>query len=112
MIAYPNAFVFVLNKHNRRLLKALELGFERAMADGSLQRLLQQRFFTPWLKRHLRLRERRMVVLSTPATEAVRAKIPSSAWLVPWNRIPRANANGAAISAAILCKKPFFVPLC
>ena len=112
LIAYPNAFVFVVNKHNRRLLKALELGFERAMADGSLQRLLQQRFFTPWLKRHLRLRERRMLVLSTPATEAVRAEIPSSSWLVPWNRIPRANANAAAMSAEILCNESFFAPLC
>ena len=112
LIAYPNAFVFVLNKHNRRLRKALELGFERAMADGSLQRLLQQRFFTPWLKRHLRLRERRMLVLSTPATEAVRAEIPSSAWLVPWNRIPRDKANATAVSAAILCNESFFAPLC
>lgn len=112
LIAYPNAFVFVVNAENRRLQTALERGFERAMADGSLQRLLQQRFFTPWLKRHLRLRERRMLVMSTPATEAVLAEIPSSAWMVPWSRIPRAKANGAAVSAAILCKEPFFVPLC
>lgn len=108
LIAYPNAFVFVVNAENRRLQLALERGFERAMAEGSLQRLLQEHFFTPWLKRHLRLRDRRLLVLSTPATEALLAEIPASAWIVPWSRIPRAKANGAAI----LCKEAFFAPLC
>ena len=112
LIAYPNTFIFVVNAENSRLKTALERGFKRAMADGSLQRLLQQRFFTPWLKRHLRLRERRLLVLSTPATEAVLAQIPSSAWMVPWSHIPKAKANGTAVSAAILCKEAFFAPLC
>ena len=110
LIAYPNAFVFGIHPDNARLKAALERGLERAMADGSQQRLLQQRFFTPWLKRHLRLRERRLLVLSTPATEALLKESPPSAWLVPWSRMPKADAPAA--SAALLCKEPFFAPLC
>jgi ABC-type amino acid transport substrate-binding protein len=112
LIAYPNAFIFVVNEKNSRLKAALERGFERAMADGSLQRLLQARFFTPWLKRHLRMRERRMLVLSTPATTAVLNQIPSSAWMVPWSRIPKNKVNGPSLPASLLCKEPFFAPLC
>jgi hypothetical protein len=110
LIAYPNAFVFGIHPDNVRLQAALERGLERAMADGSQQRLLQQRFFTPWLKRTLRLRERRLLVLSTPATEALLKESPPSAWLVPWSRMPKADAPAA--SAALLCKEPFFAPLC
>lgn len=110
LIAYPNAFVFGIHPDNTRLKAALERGLARAMADGSQQRLLQQRFFTPWLKRNLRLRERRLLVLSTPATEALLKESPPSAWLVPWNRMPKADAPAG--SAAMLCQEAFFAPLC
>ncbi|MEX0589108.1 MAG: hypothetical protein WD136_07600 [Cyanobium sp.] len=110
LIAYPNAFVFGIHPDNTRLKAALERGLEQTMADGSQQRLLQERFFTPWLKRNLRLRERRLLVLSTPATEALLKESPPSAWLVPWSRMP--NADAPAASAALLCKEPFFAPLC
>lgn len=112
LIAYPNAFVFVVNAKNQRLQAALERGFARAMADGSLQHLLQQRFFTPWLKRQLRLPERRLLVLSIPATEAVLAKIPPSAWMMSWAKLSGVKVNGPAVSAALLCRDPFFAPLC
>ena len=110
LIAYPNAFVFGIHPGNTRLKAALERGLKRAIADGSQQRLLQQRFFTPWLKRNLRLRERRLLVLSTPATEALLKESPPSSWLVPWQRLPR--SSDPPVSAAILCQEPFFAPLC
>ena len=47
LIAYPNAFVFMVNKHNRLLLKALELGFERAMADGTCSVCCNSDFLPP-----------------------------------------------------------------
>ena len=109
LIAYPNAFVFGIHPDNIRLKAALERGLKRAIADGSQQRLLQQ-FFTPWLKRNLRLRERRLLVLSTPATEALLKESPPSSWLVPWQRLPR--SSDPPVSAAILCQEPFFAPLC
>lgn len=89
LIAYPNAFVFVIHPKNQRLKLALQRGLARAIADGSQRRLLQQRFFTPWLKQTLRLRDRRLLVLSTPETEALIRETPPSSWLVPWNRLPR-----------------------
>jgi hypothetical protein len=110
LIAYPNAFVFVINPKNQRLKLALQRGLARAMADGSQRRLLQQRFFTPWLKQTLRLRDRRLLVLSTPETEALIRETPPSSWLVPWNRLPR--STDPPVSAAILCQEPFFAPLC
>jgi hypothetical protein len=109
-IAYPNAFVFGIHPDNTRLKAALERGLARVMADGSQQRLLQQRFFTPWLKHNLRLPERRLLVLSTAATEALLKESPPSAWLVPWSRMPKADAPAA--SAALLCTEAFFAPLC
>ncbi|MEB3306943.1 MAG: hypothetical protein VKK98_02205 [Cyanobacteriota bacterium] len=110
LIAYPNAFVFVINPDNQRLKLALERGLARAMADGSQRRLLQQRFFTPWLKQTLRLRDRRLLVLSTPETEALLRQTPRSAWLVPWDRLPRSDAT--PLPAAVLCQESFFAPLC
>ena len=110
LIAYPNAFVFVINPSNLRLKSALQRGLARAMADGSQKRLLQERFFTPWLKQTLRLRERRLLVLSTPETDALVRETPPAAWLVPWSRMPR--SSDPPVSAAILCKEPFFAPLC
>ena len=110
LIAYPNAFVFVINPKNQRLKLALQRGLARAMADGSQRRLLQQRFLTPWLKQTLRLRDRRLLVLSTPETEALLRETPPSSWLVPWQRLPR--SSDPPVSAAILCQEPFFAPLC
>ena len=110
LIAYPNAFVFVIHPKNQRLKLALQRGLARAIAVGSQRRLLQQRFFTPWLKQTLRLRDRRLLVLSTPETEALIRETPPSSWLVPWNRLPR--STDPPVSAAVLCEESFFAPLC
>jgi hypothetical protein len=108
LLAYPNAWTFAVNSGNTALQRALTLGYERAYADGSLKRLVEEAFFTPWLKRTLNLPARRLVVLSSPQTEAVRQAIPERYWNVPWDAIHR----GQIRSGKDLCREAFFAPLC
>jgi len=112
LIAYPNAFVFVVNSNNDRLKHALQQGFERALADGSHQKLLETMILTPWMRSNVKLRDRQLLVLSTPATDRLLNKIPPDYWLVPWAAMaskPREHDQG---STEILCRERFFAPLC
>lgn len=108
LIVYPNAWTFAVNTQNTALLKAISLGFERAYADGSLRALVQESFFTPWLKHNLNLRHRTLIVLSSPETDAIRRAIPAKFWSVPWHEIDQ----GRVRSGADLCRDAFFEPLC
>lgn len=112
IITYPNAFVFVVNSQNDKLKHALRHGFERAIADGSHQKLLQNVMLSSWMRRHVRLKDRRLLVLSTPATERLRQQIPDSYWLVPWNTMAPKQGQHTQGSAEILCRESFFAPLC
>ena len=108
LLAYPNAWTFAVNAGNRALQQAIANGYERAHADGSLKRLLQEAYFTPWLKRTLNLPARRLVVLSSPQTDAVLQAIPGRYWSVPWDAIHR----GQIRTGKDLCRQAFFAPLC
>ena len=108
LLAYPNAWTFAINQQNTALYEAITRGFERAYADGSLKKLLQDNFFSPWLKKHLDLPNRRLLVLASPQTSAVRKAIPQQFWFVPWDAID----SGAVQSGKDLCKRNFFMPLC
>ena len=66
LIAYPFAAFFYVDPDNERLAQAIRSGFERAMEDGSYQALIDQTVFTPWLKKHLNLANRKVVVLNNP----------------------------------------------
>ena len=41
---------------NTELAAAIQTGFERVIADGSYQRLVEETIMTPWLRRQLTLR--------------------------------------------------------
>ena len=53
LIAYPFAGFFYVNPSNEALAEAIRIGFERAIADGSYQKLLNASVFTPWLSSSL-----------------------------------------------------------
>ena len=102
----------MVNSQNDKLKHALRQGFQRAIADGSHQKLLQNVMLSSWMRRHVRLKDRRLLVLSTPATERLRQQIPDSYWLVPWNTMAPKQGQHTQGSAEILCRESFFAPLC
>jgi len=59
LIVYPFAGFFYVATENTELAAAIQPGFERVIADGSYQRLVEEAITTPWLRRQLRLRSRR-----------------------------------------------------
>lgn len=64
LLHYPSALYFYVNKRNTALAKALTLGLERAIADGSMQALFKQTY--GMLDAELHLRHRRRLELSNP----------------------------------------------
>ena len=62
LLAYPFAGFFYVSPDNQPLAYAIQTGFERAIADGSYQRLVEELIFTPWLRRTLLLKNRRVIV--------------------------------------------------
>ncbi len=61
---YPNLMYFFVKKQNTALAQRLQLGLERAMKDGSFQRLLHQYLVANDVK-HI-LASRRIIVLHNP----------------------------------------------
>ena len=60
LIAYPFAGFFYVDPDNQCLAQAIRSGFELASEDGSYQELIDQTVFTPWLKEHLNIANRRV----------------------------------------------------
>lgn len=108
LLAYPNAWTFGVNSSNTGLQQAIMNGYERVHADGSLKRLLQEAYFTPWLKQTLNLPTRRLLVLSSPQSDAVLQAIPQRYWYFPWDAIEQ----GRIRNGRDLCSIGFFAPLC
>ena len=50
LIAYPFAGFFFVNRSNPELAYAIQIGFERAIEDGSYQALVERLLITPWLR--------------------------------------------------------------
>ena len=55
------------------------------IADGSYQRLVEEAIMTPWLKRQLKLRSRRVLVLRNPEESEVLADVDPEHWIISWN---------------------------
>lgn len=102
MIAYPFAGFFHVSPQNNRLATAIDRGFRRAIANGSYQKLLEQHLFTPWLKRQLDLRRRRLIFLPNPEAEQVFGDVDPEHWIVPWDRLE----NGSIRMGHQLCSLP------
>ena len=108
LIVYPFAGFFYVAPENTALADAIQTGFEKAIADGSYQRLLERSIMTPWLRRQLRLNSRRILVLQNPEAADVFADVDPSHWIVPWNELLR----GRIQDGDDLCLSPGLRTLC
>ena len=84
LLAYPFAGFFYVSPDNLPLADAIQTGFEQAIADGSYQRLVEEQIFTPWLRRTLVLKNRRVIVLANPVAADALSAVKSRHWIVPW----------------------------
>ena len=84
LLAYPFAGFFYVSPDNQQLADAIQTGFERAIADGSYQRLVEELIFTSWLRRTLVLKNRRVIVLANPVAADVLSAVENRHWIVPW----------------------------
>ena len=64
VIHYPAAYYFYVNKNNKRLAKDIQVGLERAIADGSFDKLFN-RYFSERIK-NLNLDNRRIINIPLP----------------------------------------------
>ena len=64
VIHYPAAYYFYVNKNNKQLANDIRVGLERAIADGSFDKMFN-RYFSERIKR-LDLDNRRMIPISLP----------------------------------------------
>lgn len=108
LIAYPFAGFFYVNQGNEALAVAIERGFERALADGSYQELLERVVITPWLKERLNLTQRTVIVLPNPDAAELLAQVQSSHWIVPWDDL----VDGRVRAGEQLCELPQIQALC
>ena len=83
LIVYPFAGFFYVAPENTELAAAIQTGFERVIADGSYQRLVEEAIMTPWLRRQLKLRSRRILVLQNPEAADVLTDVNPAHWIVP-----------------------------
>ena len=108
LLAYPFAGFFYVSPNNQLLADAIQTGFERAIADGSYQRLVEELIFTPWLRRTLVLKNRRVIVLANPVAADVLSAVDSRHWIVPWPEL----LNGEIGTGEQLCAAQKLKALC
>ena len=78
------------------------------IADGSYQRLVEEVIMTPWLKRQLKLRSRRVLVFRNPEVSEALADVDPEHWIVPWNDL----LSGRIASGNDLCSFSGLKELC
>ena len=108
LIVYPFAGFFYVAPENTELAAAIQTGFERVIADGSYQRLVEEAIMTPWLRRQLKLRSRRILVLQNPEAADVLADVNPDHWIIPWNDL----LSGRITSGNDLCSSSGLKRLC
>ena len=63
------------------------------MEDGSYQELIDQTVFTTWLKNHLDLANRKVIVLNNPNPAEVLSVVNPGHWIVPWHKLLKVTMN-------------------
>ncbi|MCG2585957.1 ABC transporter substrate-binding protein [Massilia sp. TS11] len=81
VLHYPAALYFFVRKDNLSLAEAVRRGLEKAIADGSFERLFQQTFGADL--RRARLSERRILHLKNPLLPAATPLARKELWLTP-----------------------------
>ena len=63
------------------------------MEDGSYQELIDQTVFIPWLKKHLNLAKRKVVVLNNPNAAKVLSAVQPGHRIVHWHQLLQGDMN-------------------
>ena len=108
LLTYPFAGFFYVSPDNKKLADAIKRGFKKIKSDGSYQQLLESQVYTPWLRRNLNLKQRRVVFIPNPLARGVLDVVDSSDWIVPWDRL----ADGEITTGEQLCAFPGLKALC
>ena len=106
LLAYPFAGFFYVSPSNKPLAEAIRRGFEQAISDGSYQRLLEEVIMTPWLRKNLSLRSRKVLVLYNHEAQDVLAGVAPRHWMIPWNDLLQGRmTRGAALCEIVELKQ-------
>ena len=108
MSVYPFAGFFYVAPGSTELAAAIQTSFERVIAGGSYQRLVEEAIMTPWLRRQLKLRSLRILALQNPEAADVLADVNPAHWIVPWDDLLR----GRITSGNDLCLSSGLKRLC
>ena len=110
LVYLENSLNWMLKQENfnDRLAGAIQKGFDEIIADGSYQKLLESDVYTPWLREHLALSERRVIFVPNP--DAVRGldAVEPRYWIVPWSQF----ADGEITNGSQLCEFAALRGLC
>ena len=82
-IFYPFAGLFYVAPENTELAVAIQTSFERVIAYGLYQRLVEEAIMRPWLRRQLKLRSPRIPVIQNPEAADVLADVNPAHWIFP-----------------------------
>ncbi|MBA5635533.1 transporter substrate-binding domain-containing protein [Duganella sp. LX20W] len=93
VIHYPTALYYFVSRNNARLADAVKRGLEAAIADGSFERLFNQRFGAAL--REARLDQRRVIELVNPLLPDGLPQEHRELWLAP-DAGPRAKTGARA----------------
>ena len=99
LVVYPFAGFCYVAPVSTELADPIQTGFERVIADGSYQRLVEEAIMTPWLRRQLKLRSRRILALQNPEAADVLADVNPAHWNVHWDNL----LDGRITSGNELC---------
>ena len=108
LIAYPFAGFFFVNRSNPELAYAIQIGFERAIEDGSYQALVERLLIAPWLRQNPMLANRTVLVLPNPVATAVLADVDPKHWIIHWGDL----LQGHVSSGSQLCETESLRVLC
>ncbi|RED52373.1 ABC transporter substrate-binding protein [Aestuariispira insulae] len=79
MLFYPHPVYFLVSRHRPELAELLEQGLNKAIADGSYEKLFLDRF-GPYIER-ANLAERRLIILQNPVVPPGTPAIDTSWWM-------------------------------
>ena len=108
LIVYPFAGFFYVAPENTELAAAIQTGFERVIADGSYQRLVEDVIMTPWLRENLNLKSRHVLVLNNPEAQGALGDVDPNYWMIPWNDL----VAGRILKGESLCEVAELRALC
>ena len=96
LLYYPTANYFFVNRNNPKLAERIDKGLEKAIADGSFDKLFRQHPVNAYALKHARLNQRRIFKLVNPLLPAQTPLARKELW---W-RLPGMDENSDSSSPA------------